>query len=164
MSFVFWSAAAAVCAGLFLVAGPRQSSLRRKTGTGILLAAGLALLTVMPPKSLIEWQVYDEAVFERMVAEKQPVLVYFSASWCYPCYELDRYVFSRRDVAERLEPFIKLKVDLSKQNDPIVEKVIDQYQLAALPVMDLYIEGERTRIQGFLSAEDLLKRIREAEK
>ncbi len=59
----------------------------------------------------VAWEPYSTA------AQGQPVVLYSSADWCEPCHALEEHVFRDSRVVEALDPFVRLKADLSDWRD-----------------------------------------------
>ena len=60
-------------------------------------------------------------------AEKKPVLVYFHATWCTACKEIEKHVFQDARVKRALASYVLLRVDISKSNEMIspIENLFD---------------------------------------
>ena len=110
-------------------------------------AAGVALVTVglfgatnylLTPKGNVElaWLSNEPAALSAARAENRPLLIDFSASWCLPCKEFDLKVFSRPEVAEAMQRFTLLRVDLSREDeDPALGAVKRKYGADTLPAI-----------------------------
>ncbi|MGK5558379.1 thioredoxin family protein [Actinomadura kijaniata] len=91
----------------------------------------------------------DEAAFDRVLAERGPVLAYFTAGWCGPCKQLgpviDRFA---ADYADRLT-VAKVDVDL-------VPEVADRFDVRGVPTLIMLRNGEPVATQaGALPRRDL---------
>ncbi|HEV3031989.1 MAG TPA: thioredoxin family protein, partial [Polyangia bacterium] len=139
--------AALVVAGLLLGAvhltfhGKAFERARKATGVA-LSVIGLFGLTnyVLTPKGAVElaWLRDEPAAVADARAAGRPLLVDFMASWCLPCKELDLKVFSRPDVAEALQRFTLLRVDLTHEDDdPALPLVKKKYGADTLPAIRL---------------------------
>ena len=116
---------------------------RARKATGVALAViGLFGLTnyVLTPKGTVElaWLRDEPAAVADARAAGRPLLVDFMASWCLPCKELELKVFSRPDVAEALQRFTLLRVDLTHEDDdPALPLVKKKYGAETLPAIRL---------------------------
>src|SRR6185312_10307170 len=90
------------------------------------LGVGLATLGlfgatnyVLAPKGDVKlaWLSDEAAAVGVARAAGRPLLVDFAASWCIPCREFEVKVFSRPEVAEAMQRFTLLRVDLSREDD-----------------------------------------------
>ena len=90
-------------------------------------------------------------------------MIDFYADWCIACHELDQFTYSNPKVIAALEPFVRLKNDLSDPNSEEALDVIQQYQLFGGPtVIFLDRTGNEvpdTRIDGFVSADEFLELV-----
>lgn len=108
---------------------------------------GVALVTVglfgsinyaLTPKGDVHlaWLTDEAAALTDARAAGRPVLVDFSADWCTPCKELDVKVFSKREVAEVMNRFTLLRVDMSRANDePALGEISRRYDAETLPAV-----------------------------
>jgi thioredoxin-like negative regulator of GroEL len=65
-------------------------------------------------------------------ATHQPVFVHFSAPWCEPCQRMKRDLYTRPDVASRLDRFVRVEVDT---DTPAGAQAWMDYRLPGLPVV-----------------------------
>jgi thiol:disulfide interchange protein DsbD len=122
----------AVTMGALVVAGLALGAIHRSFhGSAVeraRKAAGVALATIglfgatnylLTPKGNVElaWLSNEPAALQAARAENRPLLIDFSASWCLPCKEFDLKVFSRPEVAEAMQRFTLLRVDLSREDE-----------------------------------------------
>jgi len=120
----------------------------------------LGLLAGCGPKPGVVWEPYTP---ERMAAARaagQPVILYFYASWCGPCHMMEQWTFRDERVIRALEPFVRLKADMSQKYAPEVRAVSRQYQVRALPTILFFNDkGIRVHMQhvGFVRAEKFLR-------
>jgi len=90
-------------------------------------------------------------------------VVYFSASWCIPCLELDRRTFTDAGVIAAMSRVKHFKVDLSQFDSPESQKLREKYRIAGVPTI-VFInaaghEVKSERVVGFVTPEELLARV-----
>jgi uncharacterized protein YyaL (SSP411 family) len=68
--------------------------------------------------SAIEWQPFEQQVFEEARAKDRPVLLFITASWCRWCREMETLTFGDEQVVETIHNlFIPVKVDKDRRPD-----------------------------------------------
>jgi thiol:disulfide interchange protein DsbD len=141
-------------------------AVKARKGIGIVLAVGgafFALVGWTTPKGSLAWEHSEEAAFAKAHAEKRPMLVDFTATWCAACQELAKHTFADPRVQARAlsANFIAVKVDATNDDDPQVDKVKDKYKVKGLPTVVIYdSEGkERKRFTEFVGPEPFLAAI-----
>lgn len=133
-----------------------------KKFAGILLAVLAVLIFRAGQVPSLPWQKYPAAETEL----KGPAVVYFSASWCIPCLELDRRTFTDAGVIAALSQISSFKVDLSQFDSPESQKLRDKYRIAGVPTL-VFInaagqEIKAERVVGFVTAAEMLARVERA--
>ncbi len=91
-------------------------------------------------------------------ASGRPVLVYFSAPWCYLCRKMQRLVFPDPAVSAMMgREFILAAVDVSQQ-----ERVKELYAITEVPTtIFLDTQGEPVlRLRGYLDRRSLTRAMR----
>ncbi len=129
-----------------------------KRGIGVVAVAGGLLLALSLPRRGIAWEPYTPQALGLAAAERQPVILEFSASWCIPCKELEHVTFADPDVIRLTSRFRTLQVDLSDFDSPASAAVRERFDVDGVPtIVFLDPEGEEvpgTRVVGFVSAEE----------
>jgi len=163
-----WGVAASLLIGaafLFLSrgAGPRGGRAMRLACASLLLVAGAAFAL---PRSTgganVQWNRYDAA---SVMATGQPVVIDFYADWCIPCKELEEKTFSNRDVAGELGRFKRVKADLTKPEDPEVQRLTKQYRIVGVPTI-VFLDStgkeiDAQRLTGFEPPQQFLARLKQ---
>lgn len=93
----------------------------------------LRISQAFKPQPAGYWLTDPAAAFTKAEAEKKPVFVDFSASWCLPCLEMERRTFNQPEVEKFLsENFVSLKVDCTVET-PVCREMIRRYQVVGWP-------------------------------
>jgi thiol-disulfide isomerase/thioredoxin len=111
------------------------------------IAALLCLTTVIagqweesrpkPVPKLIQWVSISEAD-SKSVALKKPILYIFSAAWCPPCKQMERFALSHENIADLINKnYVPVLVMDQEQelgaNPPEIKKLKDKYKVRSLP-------------------------------
>lgn len=99
----------------------------------------------------LEWRTDFSQALTDAKSTKLPMIVDFHAPWCGPCRRLDAEVFPDTAVAERLEKFIRVKVNVDEDSDTAFK-----FQVSSIPrtiIFNIHGQPIADRI-GFMEAED----------
>lgn len=112
----------------------------------------------MPEKTAtLNW--IDNLDEGKAVAQKENkhLLIDTYADWCIACKELDRYTFSRPEVAEVLEDYVLVKLDFTKTTEA-QDKLLKNLEVYGLPTVMLLSPGGRElrRFIGFKNKNQFL--------
>ncbi len=124
-----------------------------------ILISGLAC----GPKYQVKWEPYTPEGMAEARKSGRPVLAYFYAAWCPPCYKLKEKTFSDLRVIEALELFRRIKVDMSYRESKRVRAVSAEFGIDGLPTI-LFMDAngnpvETFRFRGFIPAEEFLQNV-----
>jgi thioredoxin:protein disulfide reductase len=161
-------AAGAVVLGLLLGAVHREFGepgvgVKVAKGTGIALASLGALFFILgaiKPREALTWERKDiEGALARAAADKRPLLVDFTATWCGACKELDKLTFSEPRVGQELGRFVAVKVDATNNDDPKVEAMLARFKVVGLPTVVMFDSRgrEAARFNDFVPPDEFLK-------
>jgi uncharacterized protein YyaL (SSP411 family) len=100
----------------------------------------------------VAWQPWSRAVFARARAERKPVLLAISASWCASCGEMDRTSYADPEIVTLInERFVPVRVDADERPD-----ISERYNLGGWPTTAfLTPEGQLLAGGTFVSIERL---------
>lgn len=113
--------------------------------------------TASSSHSELEWLVNkEEQAIQQAVSSGKPVLIDVYADWCVACVELDEKTWIVPAVQKRVDDFVRLKLDFTKET-PWVSDMKKKYKITGMPTVILQ-EGEReiTRFTGFKPADDFI--------
>jgi len=125
-----------VGAALLLVGVVLARLTRRPLALFPLLAVGaLALLdgVVLPLDADEGWLTSFEQAQVQAKQQGKPLVVDAWATWCPACLELGKLTFRDDVVREKLEGFVRVKVDMTKMDAPENQKLWDTYAIPGLP-------------------------------
>lgn len=93
----------------------------------------------------------------------RPVMLDFYADWCVSCIEMERYTFSNIDVARKLDEFVLLQADVTK-NQAEHRELLKRFRLFGPPGIIFFdAQGKEldVRVVGFQNAERFGKALDE---
>lgn len=137
---------------------------------GIVLVSGAAFAGVVnrvtPERSLVwlepqpgqDLMALVEQAKEQAKSEGKPLFLDFTAAWCAACKEIEKNTFPDPRVQEAASRFVAVKMDLTNDSDPAVERAYETFGIRGLPVLLLYDSrgNEAKRFFGdFVSPEQL---------
>ncbi len=97
--------------------------------------------------SEIHWVPGSEARLEAAAAQGKPVFIDFTADWCIPCRELDKFTFSDPEVVEMSRRFVMLKVDLTSSSDPVSQRLKNRFGVKGVPTL-IFIHSDGSEASG----------------
>jgi len=126
----------------------------KKTILGLAIITTLSGLPGCGPKVQVHWEKYSPEMMAEAKAAGKPVVMYFYAAWCPPCYTLKEKTFSQTEVIRTLDPFSRLKVDMSFRHSDKVRALAVQFQIRSYPSILFFDpagnEIKELRIEGFV--------------
>lgn len=135
----------------------------------LLFIAGAVAFVVAPKGEAHpspEWIEGDVSTVDTALASGIPVIVDFSATWCLPCKELDRFTFSDPAVIDASQRFVMVSVDVTSNDDPEGEALKKRFDISGVPTILFFnadgSERSDLRVVGFLEAEAFLTRMKRA--
>jgi thiol:disulfide interchange protein DsbD len=168
----FWVLPVALLAGgLYLGFFDRSPGIRPafrwlKGALGVLAVAGGIGVIATTPSQGIAFETFDEQALATTLRDGRPVMLEFTANWCPPCHELERFTFSDRRVKEATRAFRAFRVDLTRYDSPEAERWRRQYRITGVPTVLFLAPGgsevEAARVEGFLPPAHFLERVRAA--
>jgi len=126
----------------------------------LLLAVSAGWSFLRPPaKELIDWQQYDAGRIKAALDQNQPVLIKFTADWCFSCQVVEKTVYSKKDIADLIEKrkVLAVKADTTVKDYPATLDLKNVYNEPGVPVSMLFVPGrkEPVRWHGLAFADDL---------
>lgn len=132
-----------------------------KRTLGLVAAAAGVLLGLSLPSQGILWEDYTVEALGLASADRQPVILEFSASWCIPCKELEHVTFTDGEVMQVARKFRTLKVDLTDFDAPASERIRERFQVGGVPtIVFLGADGNEvpeTRVVGFVPPQEFVQ-------
>ncbi|EPT9256000.1 protein-disulfide reductase DsbD [Vibrio alginolyticus] len=97
-------------------------------------------------------------------AAGKPVMLDFYADWCVACKEFEKYTFHDPSVEAKLQDFILLQADVTKNQVQDIE-LLKHMSVLGLPTIEFWdASGEHVsnaRLTGFMQAEPFLEHIKQ---
>jgi thioredoxin:protein disulfide reductase len=130
---------------------------------GVLGVAGGIAVIVTAPKEGVAFEAFDEQVLATTLQAGKPAMIDFTADWCAPCHELERFTFTDPRVKEAVKPFRTFRVNMTKYQSPEAERRRRQYGIGGVPtVVFLSPDGNevvKARVEGFIPPDGFLQRV-----
>ena len=111
-----------------------------------------------PAGAQVTWLINEEEkALELAQQESKPLLVDVYADWCVACVELDEKTYSVPQVANRVDDFVRLKLDFTKET-AWVKEMKQKYRITGMPTVILIEDSgsEVGRFTGFKPPEQFL--------
>jgi len=151
-----------------------QTGNKNRLFTGFKQLLGVAAILVgvsfifVKPVPGVAWEPYTSEKINLAKQSGKPVIIDFYADWCIPCHELDRYTYSNPQVIQALEPFVRLKVDVTNPNTPEAVEPVEHFEVLGVPTI-LFLdpkgnEVRGSRITGYVAAAEFLKTLEPVQK
>lgn len=127
---------------------------------GFLVAQNL----VKSPEVGAEFTPYTAEAYDAAVTSGKPIFVDFGANWCTECKEIEHNVFSKAEAAEKLDSFVRFKVDWSTGVDPAYqEETKKRFNVVGLPHLVVVkpggeIAGTTNQLKSVADLEQFLKK------
>ena len=150
-----WAALMMVSVGL-----GTPSTLQPLRGLGVSAAPGTAQLAVAGPafQRITSVQELDE----RLAQATRPLMLDFYADWCVSCIEMERFTFPDPTVAQRMQQFELLQVDVTANNAED-RALLQRFKLFGPPgIMFFDAQGQylpQHRVIGFKNAEQFAAKL-----
>ncbi len=133
-----------------------------KRGVGVTAMVAAAWIAVPHDvESAIVWQPFEPGALADAREAGRPAIVDFTASWCLPCRENDRYTFTDPTVGAEADRFVMLRADVTEMTDQI-EHWMERYEVLGVPTIVFYDGNgdEASRVVGFVEPTRFLELMR----
>lgn len=114
-------------------------------GITLIALAALNLSLALHKKAKPDWIYANAKILEEKIATEKPVIVDLYADWCIPCKELDTLVFTHPEVIELTKRFQMLKIDMTKNEDPEIERLLQHFNVFGMPTILFFNKGQEIR-------------------
>ncbi|MBW8017900.1 MAG: DUF255 domain-containing protein [Planctomycetes bacterium] len=118
----------------------------------VIIAVGTGWLLFSPPnEKAVDWLEYDRAAISKDIEEGRPVLIKFTAKWCTTCTVIDKFVYSKKEVADFLKekgvrPYL---ADIGIKGSAAAVDIREKYKEPAIPFTMIYLpDGKEVRRVG----------------
>lgn len=155
--------------------GPWMTALERFFGVVMLIMAVWMFSRALPDKLSTDRPADGKALFVRIHSAEEldqalrqarrvgrPTLLDFYARWCIPCRRMDQTVFSAAAVRAVMQPFVRLRVDLT-DNPAWGRVLLQRFQQAGPPAVLFFDCAGRLltnlSLSGEVDAKHLMKHI-----
>ncbi len=135
----------------------------RGLAAAVAVVAGLWLLPSESAQagSRVAWTSYDSGSINRSVAEKQPVLIKFTADWCTNCKVVDRSVYHDSEVVGLIQKKGVLPVlgDTTQKQYPATVDLREIYKIPGTVPATVVLtpDGTQHKLLGIFDKQELIR-------
>ena len=113
--------------------------------------------------SSMNWKPYNKKAYITALETEKPIILDFSADWCIPCKEMDKFTFSNSEVVKLSSQFSLFKIDLTSGTSSETISIKEKYNIKGVPTI-VFIDKKGSeitnlRIFGFEKPEDFIKKM-----
>jgi thiol:disulfide interchange protein DsbD len=131
-----------------------------------LLSAVLLFVFFQPSVEMDEFDWISAEKYLTSSPHVRPTLIYIRADWCLPCRQMERNVYAREDVRDELSRLKTVKIDLTDQPGPRLEKWLIEKDVRGVPTF-IFMDCEGSEIKnlrstGYQPALRLLEKVSRA--
>jgi thiol:disulfide interchange protein DsbD len=156
-----WGVALSLLIGaafLFLSRGAAGRVMRLACAS-LLLVAGVAFAIPRSTEAGVKWVPYDE----KALSTGKLTVIDFYADWCLPCKELDAKTFTDPRVIAALDPYVRVKADLTLANNAENQALAKKFGIIGVPaIIFLDEQGQEIRalrLNQFEGPDKFLERV-----
>jgi thiol:disulfide interchange protein DsbD len=135
---------------------------KRLSGTAAAVV-GVVLVAGVPARS-VAFEPFQAEALESAMHGGATVMLDFTANWCAPCHELERFTFTDPRVRDSARSFRAFRIDLTHYDSPESERWRRRFEITGVPtVVFLTPDGSEVRVarvEGFAPPEAFLERMR----
>jgi len=128
---------------------------------GLILIVGSIILFMQSRQESASWHQYTDSSL--LVTDSRPSIIYFSASWCIPCLELDRRTLTDASVKKAMSQFNRFKIDLSQYESPESKLLREKYAIKGVPTL-VFVDTSGQEIMserhiGFIGVSEMMTKL-----
>jgi len=126
---------------------------------------GFEIKRVTDPSAEIPWNPFTAEILSNLLAQKEPVLIDFTADWCANCKTLEKYVLNTDEVRTLLKQggVVPLQADMTEVS-PDANQALADLRSNGIPVVAIYPPGSSQPskvLRGLFTQADLLDALKE---
>ncbi len=111
------------------------------------------------------WEEFTDQLFKEGVAQKQPIIIDFTAEWCAVCKALETNTFANIDVQVEFKNFLLLQIDATTETENVA-RWISEFEVLGLPTLLFYnkdgVLQKDLTLTSFEGPKAFLQRMRKA--
>jgi thiol:disulfide interchange protein DsbD len=145
---------------------PRFRAFRWAFGTVAILLGVMTIATMPKAKAMVAFEPFTAEALAADLSQGRTAMIDFSADWCAPCHELERFTFTDSRVRVMARSFRTYHVDLTRYDSPESKALKQRYGITGVPtVVFLGPDGQEVveaRVEGFLPPDHFIERMKYA--
>jgi len=143
--------------------------LKAVAGAASFAVAAFLIASLLMRGPGITWAPFSDDALKDAAKQKRPVIIDFYAAWCAACRELDEITFHDAAVVKQAQfGFVMIKVDVTKGDNPVYERLLQQYEIKGVPTIVFLDAGGKERLDlrlvDYLPPDQFISRMAELKK